>query len=59
MKEQKTLRRKIAEKLIFNPEVLDKKPCDLDSESALERKDALSMADAIIKQVKREVTRSY
>ena len=57
MKEQKTLRRKIAEKIAIDPEILDKRPCDLNFELALERKEVLSMADAIIKQVKREVAR--
>ncbi len=58
-KEQKTLRRKIAEKVVADMEVLDCKPKDLDMIGKIVRQDALSTADAIIKQVKRDMNKKF
>jgi hypothetical protein len=54
MKEQKTLRRKIAEKIAADVAVLDRRPSELGFTEQIIRKDAFSTADAIIKQAKRE-----
>jgi hypothetical protein len=61
MKEQKSLRRKIAEKIekeyLIDEDgqsLFEKNSKDLDFFEALEREDILATADAIIKMVKRE-----
>jgi hypothetical protein len=59
MKEQKTLRRKIAEKVVIDANILNRRPSELGFTEQLMRQNALATADAIIKQVKREVGKTF